>query len=91
MKKRKKSAPASPVSSSKGAFLKAVRTAQQRAAEAKRMARIAKLQWKEARNAYKEARDAAHAAKKAVRAAQKALPAALRENRKVAAKILKRR
>lgn len=91
MKKQKKPAGAPKKSTSKGAFLKAVRTAQQRAAEAKRTARIAKLQWKEAKVAYKQARDAAHAAKKAVRAAQKALPGALRERRKAADKAALRK
>ena len=60
MKKQKKPARAAQKSTSNDAFLKAVRTAQQRAAEAKRTARIAKLQWKEAKIAYKQARDAAH-------------------------------
>ena len=91
MKKQKKPARAAQKSTSNDAFLKAVRTAQQRAAEAKRTARIAKLQWKEAKIAYKQARDAAHAAKKAVRAAQKALPGALRESRKAAAKPARRK
>jgi len=91
MTKQKKPSPVPKKFNSKGAFIKAVRTAQQRAAEAKRTARIAKLQWKEAKVAYKQARDAAHAAKKAVRAAQKALPAALRERRKAAAKAAGRK
>jgi hypothetical protein len=85
MKKRKVSAKASHKVTSKIAFLKAVRKAQQRALLAKRTARVAKLQWKAAKNAYKAARDAANAAKKAVRALQKALPGALRENRKAEA------
>ena len=90
MKQQKTSGSKPPKSTSKSAFLKAVHTAQQRAAEAKRAAGVAKLQWKAAKTAYKQARDAAHAAKKAVRAAQKALPGALRESRKAAAALSKK-
>jgi hypothetical protein len=90
MKKRKKSATESRKTNAKQAFLTAVREAQQQAAESKRAARVAKVQWKSAKIAYKEARDAAHAAKKAVRAAQKALPGALRESRKAQAKAARR-
>jgi hypothetical protein len=91
MKKRRKSAAEPKKVTSKSTFLSAVRKAQQRAAEAKRAARVAKVQWKAAKTAYKEARDAAHAAKKAVRAAQKALPGALRESRKAADKASRRK
>jgi hypothetical protein len=85
MKKRKKSSSGKHKPSSKAAFLAAVRTAQRRAAQAKRAARIAKLQWKAAKGAYKLAREAAQAAKRAVRAAQQALPGAMLEKRRAAA------